>query len=201
VTTALSSTGVAGLVLAAGAGTRFGAPKALAELDGELFVDRAVRLLRAGNCEPVVVVLGAAAEEVIARARLAGVHVVVAPDWADGMSASLRAGLDAAAATPATAVVVALVDQPWIGAGSIERLRQAWESGAVAAVATYDGKPRNPVLLDRSVWAAVASAATGDVGARDWLRANPDQVERVNCDGTGDPADVDVATDLADHGS
>ena len=81
---------VAGVLLAAGEGSRFGGPKAVAELDGERLVDRAVRVLRLGGCDPVVVVLGAAVVEV-PGADL----VVVNPDWATGMGSSLRAGLAA----------------------------------------------------------------------------------------------------------
>ncbi|MGB8651298.1 MAG: nucleotidyltransferase family protein, partial [Mycobacteriales bacterium] len=69
--------------------------------------------------------------------------------------------------------------------------------GAVAAVATYEGQPRNPVLLDRSTWVEVAAGAVGDVGARPWLRAHPDLVSRVPCDGTGTPSDIDTPADLA----
>jgi CTP:molybdopterin cytidylyltransferase MocA len=189
---------VIGLVLAAGAGRRFGGPKALATLDGELLVDRVARMLTAGGCDEVVVVLGASAEEVLIHRKLLGVSPVIAQRWEDGQGASLRAGLDAVAATEADAVIVALVDQPWVGVEAVRRLREAGEAGAQAAVATYDGQPRNPVLLARSTWEAVAASAVGDIGARAWLRANPEQVVAVACDGTGDPRDIDVPGDLPD---
>jgi nicotine blue oxidoreductase len=187
---------VTGLVLAAGAGRRFGGPKALAELDGELLVDRAVRTLRDGGCDEVVVVLGASADVVVARARLEHAYLAFAQEWEQGQGASLNAGLARLAASDAAAVIVALVDQPWVGAEAVRRLRAVAEDGASAAVATYDGQPRNPVLLARSIWPAVAASAVGDVGARVWLRANPDQVVAVDCDGTGDPRDVDEPDDL-----
>ncbi|HEX3898153.1 MAG TPA: nucleotidyltransferase family protein [Mycobacteriales bacterium] len=187
---------VIGLVLAAGAGRRFGGPKALATLDGELLVDRAVQMLRDGGCDEVVVVLGASADVVVARARLENAYLAISQEWEQGQGASLTAGLDAIALTDADSTIVALVDQPWVGADAVRRLRQAAEDGAAAAVATYDGQPRNPVLLARSVWPAVAASAVGDVGARAWLRANPDQVVAVDCDGTGDPRDVDEPGDL-----
>ncbi|MCY7364825.1 MAG: molybdopterin-guanine dinucleotide biosynthesis protein MobA, partial [Frankiaceae bacterium] len=69
--------------------------------------------------------------------------------------------------------------------------------GAVAAVATYDGRPRNPVLLDRTTWAGVAEAASGDDGARSWLRAHPDLVTAVDCTDVGAPDDLDTPQDLA----
>ena len=189
---------VVGLVLAAGAGRRFGGPKALVEIKGQLLVDRAVRMLRDGGCDEVVVVLGASADVVVARAQLDDVYLSISKEWERGQGASLTTGLADVAATDAEAVVVALVDQPWVGAEAVRRLRQAAESGAIAAVATYDGQPRNPVLLARSIWTAVAQSAVGDVGARAWLRANPDQVVAVDCTGTGDPRDIDIPADLAD---
>jgi len=186
---------VAGLLLAAGGGSRYGRPKALVELDGRLLVDRAAQVLQEGGCDPVLVVLGAQAEQVRAATDLP--HVVVAHDWADGMGASLRAGLGRLAEGPADACVVALVDQPLVGSAAVTRLRSAWEAGAVAAVATYGGRPRNPVLLDRAVWADVAAAALHDVGARTWLRGHPEQVTPVACDDTGSPYDIDTTEDLA----
>ena len=186
---------VAGLLLAAGGGRRFGGPKALAVLDGELLVERGERLLAQGGCDPVVVVLGAAAEEVLAAVALSG--AVVASDWEDGLSASLRAGLGALESGAATGCVIALVDQPGIGAEAVARLLAAHDAGAVAAVATYEGVARNPVLLGRGVWSEVAAAAAGDAGARHWLRAHPELVTAVPCDGTGLPIDVDTREDLA----
>lgn len=185
---------VSGVLLAAGAGTRFGGPKALVRLHGELLVHRGVRLLRDGGCERVLVVVGAQAEQV--RAELPGdVAVVVAADWATGMGASLRAGL-AALPVDASACVVALADQPLVAPEAVRRLVAAWTGGAAAAVASYDGRPRNPVLLDRAVWSEVRASAVGDSGARAWLAAHPDRVVPVECGDTGFPYDVDVPADL-----
>ena len=183
---------VAGLLLAAGAGRRMGGPKALVEVAGEPLVQRGIRLLRDGGCDPVVVVVGASADEV--RLLCAGADVVHAADWESGMAASLRAGL---AALDTDACVVALVDQPFVTAEVVQRLRAAHGAGAAAAVASYAGHPRNPVLLDRSVWAAVAATATGDEGARSWLRAHPELVVEVDCTDAGAPDDLDTPQDLA----
>ena len=105
-----------------------GRPKALVEVDGEPLVRRGVRLLTDGGCTPVVVVVGAAAEQV--RPLCDGGRVVEACDWATGMAASLRAGL---AAATGDACVVALVDQPGVTAAAVERLRAAHRDGARAS--------------------------------------------------------------------
>ena len=188
---------VAGLVLAAGGGSRYGSPKALVRLRGRLLVERAADLLAAGGCDPVVVVLGAAADQVLAAARLSrtGVRTVVNPDWPTGMGSSLRVGL-AAVPAEAEAVVVTLVDTPGLGPESVRRLVAAGGPDG-AAQASYGGRRGHPVLLGRTVITEVAAAATGDRGAGPWLAAHPERVRLVPCDGTGDPRDVDVPDDLA----
>lgn len=186
---------VTGVLLAAGEGRRFGVPKALVSFDGELLVQRGVRLLHDGGCDAVRVVLGARAPEVIERGALAA-EVVVNSSWADGMATSLHAAL-AGHGDDVTAVVVALVDQPLIRPEAVRRLIAAHRAGASAAVATYGGEPRNPVLLARSIWPDIVASTSGDGGARDYLREHPDLVRPVPCDDAGSPDDVDRPADLA----
>ena len=185
--------GTAGLLLAAGAGRRFGGPKALARLHGQRLVDRGVGILRDGGCTPVVVVSGAV------PLHVPGADVVHNRLWDTGMGSSLRAGLQRLRCTGAAAAVVLLVDTPWVGAEAVRRLLAAAALGSVAAQATYAGVPGHPVLLGREVWDDVALTATGDRGARAWLRANAAHVVAVGCDGTGDPRDVDRPQDLLDE--
>src|SRR5204862_1439666 len=129
------------------------------------------------------------AADVRRMTRLEDAVVVDNPDWASGMGSSLRRGLAELARLGAPAVVVALVDQPWVGVDAVRRLAARWSQGARAVVATYDGTPRNPVLLDASVWDEVAELAVGDIGARAWLRQHADEVEHVAREGVG-PADA-----------
>ncbi len=181
---------VAGLVLAAGEGRRLGTPKAPVEVGGQRLVDRAVTALRAGGCEPVVVVLGAA------RVQVPGTHVVTNGDWATGMGSSLRLGLATLGEVDATAVVVTLVDTPGVTGAVVDRLVAACAAGADVAVATYDGQPRNPVLLTRAHWPEVAEMAVGDVGARAFLQAHQHLVRHVECGDVGTPDDLDTPEDL-----
>ncbi|CAO5236785.1 molybdenum cofactor cytidylyltransferase [Frankia sp. AgKG'84/4] len=186
-----------------------GGPKALVEIDGEPLVARGIRLLADGGCRPVVVIVGAAAARVAAAlaAPIAvtpvptPVTVVHATDWARGVGASLRAGLAAAADLDVDAVVVALVDQPGLVAAAVRRLVEAAAAGSdhphPALMAGYQGRAGHPVLLRRAIWAPVAAAAVGDVGARAWLRAHPAEVGLVPCDGLGSPGDVDTPAELA----
>lgn len=179
---------VGGLLLAAGAGRRYGTPKALVPLDGSLLVERAARTLAAGGCDPVTVVLGAAADEVLARADLGGARAVRNPDWPTGMGSSLRVGLAALPAT-CTAVVVLLVDTPGVTAGAVARLRAVATPDALAA-ASYAGRRGHPVLLGRTHWPGVTALAVGDTGARPYLARHP--VAAVDCTGLGDDSDLDV---------
>ena len=183
-------TRVAGVLLAAGEGSRLGNPKALVELGGVRLVDRGVALLRDGGAAPVVAVTGAAVVDLL------GVITVHNPDWRTGMGSSLAIGLGSVPVS-CDAAVVALVDQPLIGPGSVRRLIAAYQAGASVAVAAYYGKPRNPVLLAREHWPAAIALAAGDVGARPFLRAHPDLVTLVECADTGRPDDVDTPQDLA----
>jgi CTP:molybdopterin cytidylyltransferase MocA len=186
------SRNVAGVLLAAGSGSRLGQPKALVMLAGQSLVARGIALLRAGGADPVVVVTGAA--------ELAdppdGVTCVHNPDWPSGMGSSLAAGL-AAVPPGCDAAVVALADQPLIGPESVRRLIAAHRAGASVAVACYDGQPRNPVLISREHFGEVVALAAGDVGARPFLRAHPDLIARVECADTGRPDDIDSPEDLA----
>jgi CTP:molybdopterin cytidylyltransferase MocA len=180
---------VAGVLLAAGNGSRLGRPKALVEIGGEPLARRGAAMLRGGGAVPVVVVTGAVAVD------LPGVLAVHNPDWPTGMGSSLAAGL-ATVPDSCGAAVIALVDQPLVGAVAVSRLISAYRAGASVAVAAYQGVPRNPVLLARECWPEVLALAVGDVGARPFLLAHPELVTQVECGDTGRPDDVDTAADL-----
>jgi CTP:molybdopterin cytidylyltransferase MocA len=182
-------TRTAGLLLAAGAGTRMGRPKALVvDDDGTSWLARGVETLRAGGCDEVVVVLGAAADE--ARELVPDdVAVVVAADWAEGMSASLRAGLDHLESTDADAALVSLVDLPDVSAAVVRRVLAAGADPAALVRTTYDGRPWHPVVLGREHWSGVRASAVGDRGARGYL-ADHAPVE-VECGDLATGADVD----------
>lgn len=182
---------VAGLLLAAGAGRRFGSPKALVPLHGKLFVDSAAELLRAAGCDPVVVVLGAQAAQVRRQATLQDVTVVDNPHWDTGMGSSLRTGLHAVGT--ADAVVVLPVDTPGVTVEAVHRL-MALAEPEVLARATYDGEIGHPVLIGSDHFAGVMASAAGDQGARDYLRSNT--VRHVECADVADGADIDRPEDL-----
>jgi CTP:molybdopterin cytidylyltransferase MocA len=180
---------VAGVLLAAGDGSRLGQPKALVRLAGQSLAARGAAMLRAGGTDPVIVVTGAAAVD------LGGVLTVHNPRWQTGMGSSMAQGL-AAVPDSCAAAVLALADQPLVGPEAVARLIGAFEAGASVVVAGYSGRPRNPVLLAREHWPKAIELAAGDVGARPFLRAHPELVVQVECGDTGRPDDIDTPDDL-----
>ncbi|PKV88704.1 NTP transferase domain-containing protein [Streptomyces sp. TLI_146] len=188
---------VVGLLLAAGGGRRLGGrPKALLTHRGRPLVEHAVRVLREGGCTTVHVVLGAAADEVRARAHLDGCVLVDNPEWTEGMGSSLRAGLASLAGTGAGAALVSLVDQPGIGAEATRRVRAAYRSPASLAAASYDGQRGHPVLFGTDRWQPIAASARGDRGARAYLAEHEAEITLVECGDVAEPYDIDTAADL-----
>ncbi|MGQ4617655.1 NTP transferase domain-containing protein [Nocardia sp. R7R-8] len=179
----------AGVVLAAGAGTRYGKPKVLAE--GGAWLRATVAALRDGGCDPVIVVLGATGPTPRIVDLPPGVRHVWAADWATGLSASLRAGLIAAAGTPARYAAIMPVDTPDVGADVVARvLAAALAAPSGLARAVFHGTPGHPVVLAHQHWNAISGSAIGDSGARAYLTGRTDMV-RVTCDDLATGVDRD----------
>lgn len=175
----------AAVILAAGASTRFGSPKQLAAFGAGTLLDAVIRLARNAGLSPIVVVLPSAVPPPD------DVTIVVndAPD--EGMSRSLRLGIDALPGE-ATAALILLGDQPAIPAAVIQDILDAAGEQPIVA-ATAAGVIGPPVLLERSAF-AMAAAATGDEGLRNVIRGNPNLVRPVE---VGEHAvDVDTPADL-----
>ena len=217
---------VAGLVLAAGAGSRYGMPKALVhDSTGHSWLKHAVRVLAAAGCSPVIVVLGARGAEAEALLEAGGddpsgapprsaerlpasVLVGQASNWAEGLSASLRAGLSCALdQSGVDAVAIIPVDVPDLNAATVARviganLDTTDAPGAADAPASptavspstlrqarFAGQPGHPVVIGRAHWAPLLDTLAGDTGARPYLRAHP--VEQIECSDLGTGVDVD----------
>src|SRR5215470_15543230 len=184
---------VAAIVLAAGRSTRMGGPnKLLAEINGRPLVRIAAAEALASQARPVIVVTGHQREGV--EAALKGLDVKLArnPDFAEGLSTSLKVGI-AAVPSDVDGAIVCLGDMPQVNAPLIDRLLAAFdpEKGALVVVPTIDGKRGNPVVWSRRFFPELA-ALDGDTGARSLVAGYPEAVAEVPL--TGNAAFVDVDT-------
>ncbi|WP_029899702.1 nucleotidyltransferase family protein [Nocardia brasiliensis] len=187
--------GCAGIVLAAGAGTRYGKPKALAE--GGAWLRGAVAALRDGGCDPVIVVLGATGPDPAAVHLPADAVAVWAADWATGLGASVRAGLIAAARTPVRYAAIMPVDTPDVGAAVIARVTAAaFAAPSGLARAVFHNTPGHPVVLAHNHWTSICQEAVGDSGARTYLAGRADMV-CVTCDDLATGVDHDYPASSA----
>ncbi len=179
---------VAGLILAAGSGSRMGQPKAQIEFKGERLVDRAVRIFKEAGLEKIYVVLGAWIGEVD------GAQVLVNQNWQDGMGSSLRLGLSTAMKDESiSAVLVSLVDLPGITASAV---KEVMESDHDLLIATFEGAKGHPVKFSRSHWQGIIDSAQGDVGARNYLATRND-VFYLPLDSLATGSDIDTPEDFA----
>jgi molybdenum cofactor cytidylyltransferase len=182
---------VAGLILAAGEGTRFGPQsKLVADLHGRPVLEHAIRAqCDVPELEHVVVVLGAHSDEVLERVELGRAEAVVCPDWAEGQAVSLRFGIEhVVEQLGADRVVVTLGDEPLIGSATVAR----FAARPAGTRATWNGRPGHPVVLGREHLAAIRSLS-GDQGARRLLR-DAHQIECADMGGAG--LDIDTRDDL-----
>lgn len=175
---------VGAVILAAGASKRLGEPKQLLVLGGETLLERAVRVARAAECSPVVVVLGASAEVIRAGCELDNAVVVMNEDWAEGMGSSVRVGLGVMRRLDAC--IVMTCDMPAVTVG---HLRALMSSGEVTA-SSYSGKKGVPAYFPVAVFQALMELR-GESGAKDLL-GSARSVGLV-----GGEFDVDTIEDLA----
>lgn len=192
------SAGIAAVVLAAGRSTRMGgANKLLETIDGQALVRRSVEAAVASQAAPVIVVIGHMADEV--KAVLEGLPVMFVdnPDFAEGLSTSLKAGIAAVPASCAGAVVC-LGDMPGVDAALMDRLLMARGEADTAwvVVPLADGRRGNPVVWSARLFGELM-AVSGDIGARHVIAAHPDAVIEVELAGDGALVDVDTPQMLA----
>ncbi|MGI8650885.1 MAG: nucleotidyltransferase family protein [Rubrobacter sp.] len=191
---------IAAVLLAAGAGSRFGGErgeKLLADFRGRPLVLHAMQTLYASPVEGVFVVVEDASGKVASLCAEHGFRVVENRAAREGQATSVAAGLRAVEDHGGFgAALVMLGDQPLVGEEVVRRIVGAFRDGAKVAVATYSGKPRNPVLFSHGVWDDLKHEMTGDEGARSFLRSRRDLIVEVECGDVGSPADVDTRDDL-----
>jgi CTP:molybdopterin cytidylyltransferase MocA len=190
---------IAGIVVAAGGGRRIGGPEALLRRGDALLVDDVCGIAHEVGCAPLVVVLGAQANQVRSAAKLAEARVVVDKAWGTGLGSSLRVGLEALDGVDADAALVLTVDMPGVTVEAARRVALLPHSGALVC-ATYDGLRSYPMLLGRRHWAGVATLAKSDVGARPYLLAHKTEIVDIACDAVADGLRLDKPDLVALYG-
>ncbi len=179
------------MIIAAGGGRRIGGPEAMLHQGERPLVNHMLDTIREAGCEPVVVVLGAAADEVRATADLSGALVVVNRSWGTGIGSSIRMGLGALTAAEIEAVVVVPVDMPGLTTAAVRRVTALPYPEALVC-ATYSGLRGYPMLFGRRHWAGIATLANADVGARPYLLAHKNEIVDIACDAIADGSRVNT---------
>jgi len=176
-----------GLILAAGSGSRLGTPKASLAVGGQRLVDRAINNFTSAGVSEIYVVLGAW------QGVVEGAHVIVNENWQDGMASSLKIGLEHISKnTAATDVTISLVDLPGM---TPDAIREVVQSSHDIVVGTFAGKPGHPVKFAKKYWNEISESATGDMGARNFLKGR-DDVHFIPLDHLATGKDIDTPEDL-----
>jgi molybdenum cofactor cytidylyltransferase len=193
-------TRVAAVVLAGGMSRRMGVPKQLLRLGGKSLLERTLANIRGSGVDEIVLVLGAAADEVRRQVTTDGMRVVVNPDFQQGMGTSLRAGLATVSASMQAALIV-LADQPFVLSPTLDQMiayRQQYAPQIL--IPLYRGFRGNPVLLDRLVFPELMHL-TGDVGCRAIFGSHTESIHKLAVDDVGILLDIDSAEDWERFGS
>jgi len=184
------------IVLAAGLSSRMGEPKPLVPIDGQPSLSHVLSALKQAGVETPIVVLGAAAEEIRAAVDLSDCRVRVNPAPEEGLSSSLRLGLEAVEADAAGALI-AMSDMPALRPETIRSVIALADNGAQIAAPVFEGRRGFPVFLARALFSELAATLAGDVGARAFLKRHPQLLMTVEVDDPGSVQDFDRAEDLA----
>jgi len=197
----MSLPAVTGIVLAAGASSRMGSPKALLSAHSQTFVSRSARTMISGGVDAVIVVASVAAEGIRAalRSELGNcpTSVVENPDWTSGQLSSLIVGLDAVAAGPSAGALVCPVDMPLFSEGTVAVLIEAFRATRALVVRPVSGgRHGHPVLFSRALFDELRRADPG-TGARPVVRAHAAECVDVEVDDPGAFIDIDTPEDYA----
>jgi molybdenum cofactor cytidylyltransferase len=186
---------ISGLVLGAGASSRFGQPKQLLLYRGSTLLGWVIdQAERAAGLDEVIVVLGRAADEIREKVNFANAKVVENPVFGEGCASSYRAGIEALDPR-SDAIMIILGDQPGVDPETIDRVADEWRQGdGQIALAAYQGRKGHPMLFARPLFGQLVELH-GDKAAWKLVDANPDLVRVIPFDRPF-PEDIDTPEDF-----
>ena len=185
----MSRPDIAAIILAAGASTRFGAIKQTMDYDGEPLIRRSVNALLQTTATPVIVVLGANADQIREAIKDLNVETVVNESWQSGIASSIAAGTRRVRESNASAALITLADQPLVDSTALSRLIDAFDDSHRVVASSYAGTIGVPAIFAREFFDDLESLS-GDRGAGQWLRTHADIVTSIPLP----EAEVDIDT-------
>jgi molybdenum cofactor cytidylyltransferase len=177
----MNSSTIGLMILAAGASTRMGTPKQLLAYRGCSFIRNIAEVAIASVCQPIAVVLGANAEQIKPEISQLPVHIVENQQWADGMSSSIRVGLEALLAVNQNleAVAIALCDQPFVSSQTLDQIVEAFHlTGKPIIASEYGGTLGVPALFSRSLFSELMALKSNE-GAKKLIKKHIHEVFSV----------------------
>ncbi len=191
---------ISAIVLAAGQATRFGQSKQLMRLADKPLLEHVLDYVNASRVDDVIVVLGAYADEIRSQVHLGRARVVLNPDYAEGMSTSIRAGLSAQREGTEAAMIV-LGDQPFVAPRTLDSLIDEYRRTQPAVVIpTYKGLRGNPVVVDKRLFPEMMELR-GDIGCRAIFGGHAGSIAKLAVDDRGIVTDIDTMEDFARLGT
>ncbi|MCY4488731.1 MAG: nucleotidyltransferase family protein [Deltaproteobacteria bacterium] len=190
---------IVAVVLSAGASSRMGRPKALLPVDGVPFIERIVRALERTEVERTLVVLGHNAEAMREAIAYLGVDTVVNPDYARGQLSSLHTAIRALDGEPVEAILVHLVDHPFIESRLVDRMIERFRAEQkLIVVPRFNGRRGHPVLFSSRLFPEFMAASL-DTGAKPVVRGHPEETLELDTDEAGILVDIDTPEEYRKH--
>lgn len=190
---------IVAVVLSAGASSRMGRPKALLPLDGVPFIERIVRALERTEVDRTLVVLGHNAEAMREAIAYLGVDTVVNPDYARGQLSSLHTAIRALDGEPVEAILVHLVDHPFIESRLVDRMIERFRAEEkLIVVPRFNGRRGHPVLFSGKLFPEFLAASL-DTGAKPVVHGHPEETLELDTEEAGILVDIDTPEEYRKH--
>ncbi|HWP57976.1 MAG TPA: nucleotidyltransferase family protein [Candidatus Acidoferrales bacterium] len=190
---------IVAVILSAGESSRMGSPKALLRVDGQTFIERIIGTLRQTAVDKTLVVLGRHADEIRAAIACLPVDIVVNEDYKKGQLSSLQAAIRSLAGAPVEAIIVHLVDHPFVKPEIVgEMVRRFRESGKLIVVPTHRGRRGHPVLFSSRLFPELLAAPL-DLGAKPVVRAHRADMLEIETADAGVLIDIDTPEEYRRH--